>query len=70
MGSIKTRFLIGTGLFILGTWMATHHAHQTVTEPEHSRAKEFILYSVVGVGLVTIGSNIMTDLATDHIAGW
>jgi hypothetical protein len=62
--------IIGSGLFGIGTWMATHHSHQVVNATAGERAKEFIVYSIVGVGLVTIGSNILTDVATEHIAGW
>ena len=70
METRTTLLIIGSGLFAIGTWMATHHTHQVATAAAGSRAKEFILYSVIGVGLVAIGSNILTDVATEHITGW
>jgi len=67
MDSRSSLLIVGSGLFILGTFLAAHHTHKVVNEG--SKAKEFIIYSIIGLGLVGIGTNILTDIFTDHISG-
>ena len=67
MDSRNSLLIVGTGLFILGSLLATHHTHQIINKG--SEAKEFILYSIIGLGLLGIGTNILTDIAQDHMCG-
>jgi hypothetical protein len=54
--------VVGTALFVLGTWLSSHHTHKVVTDdhPEH-KVREFLIYTCVGLALITVGSNMMTD---------
>jgi len=54
--------VVGTALFLLGTWLSSHHTHKVVTDdhPEH-KVREFLIYTCVGLALITVGSNMMTD---------
>ncbi len=62
--------VVGTALFLLGTWLSSHHTHKVVTDdhPEH-KVREFLIYTCVGVALITVGSNMMTDGLIDRLKG-
>ena len=62
-----SRLAIGTIVFGVGAFLTTHHGHNAVHHDRASETKEIIMYYVIGVGLVTVGSNILTDLATDKL---
>ena len=54
--------IVGSALFLVGTWLSTHHIHHATTlEKDHSALKQTILVSVLGVALITVGTNLMTD---------
>ena len=61
------RLAIGTVIFGVGTFLTTYHGHNAIHHERASETKEFILYSVIGVGLITVGSNLLTDLATERL---
>ena len=61
------RLGFGTLLFAVGAFLTTHHGHNAIHHDMASETKDFVLYSVIGVGLVTVGSNLLTDLATDKM---
>ncbi len=61
------RLTIGTVIFGVGTFLTTYHGHNAIHHDRASETKEFILYSVIGVGLITVGSNLLTDLATERL---
>ena len=54
--------IVGTAMFVIGTWLSTHHSHKMITQdhPEH-KVREFLIYTCVGIALITIGSNMMTE---------
>ena len=54
--------IVGTAMFLIGTWLSTHHSHKMITQdhPEH-KVREFLIYTCVGIALITIGSNMMTE---------
>tara|TARA_B100000686_G_scaffold350413_1_gene446325 strand:+ start:1868 stop:2092 length:225 start_codon:yes stop_codon:yes gene_type:complete len=62
--------VVGTALFLLGTWLSSHHTHKVVTDdhPEH-KVREFLIYTCIGVALITVGSNMMTDGLIDRLKG-
>ena len=59
---LKDVIVVGTALFVLGTWMTSHHSHKIVTQehPDH-KVRDFLIYTCVGIALITVGSNMMTD---------
>ena len=61
------RLAVGTVIFGVGTFLTTYHGHNAIHHERASETKEFILYSVIGVGLITVGSNLLTDLATERL---
>ncbi len=71
MGTLmKDVVVIGTALFLIGTWLSSHHTHKVVTQehPEH-KVREFLIYTCVGVALITVGSNMMTDGFVERLKG-
>jgi|TARA_R110000824_G_scaffold195330_4_gene378039 uncharacterized membrane protein len=54
--------IVGTAMFLIGTWLSSHHSHKMITgnHPEH-KVREFLIYTCVGIALITVGSNMMTD---------
>ena len=59
---IADSIIAGTALFLVGTWLSTHHIHHATTlGVSHPDLKQTILVSVLGVALVTVGTNLMTD---------
>jgi len=54
--------IVGTAMFLIGTWLSSHHSHKIITgnHPEH-KVREFLIYTCVGIALITVGSNMMTD---------
>jgi hypothetical protein len=59
---IADSIIAGTALFLVGTWLSTHHIHHaTNLGASHPDLKQTILVSVLGVALVTVGTNLMTD---------
>ena len=59
---IADSIIAGTALFLVGTWLSTHHIHHATTlGAGHEKLKQTILVSVLGVALVTVGTNLMTD---------
>ena len=54
--------IVGTAMFLIGTWLSSHHSHKMITgnHPEH-KVREFLIYTRVGIALITVGSNMMTD---------
>ena len=61
------RLAIGTVLFGVGTLLSVYHGHNAIHHDRASETKEFVLYSVVGLGLIAVGSNLLTDLATERL---
>jgi len=71
MGTLMTDVVvIGSALFLIGTWLSSHHTHKVVTQehPEH-KVREFLIYTCVGVALITVGSNMMTDGLIERLKG-
>tara|TARA_R110002012_G_scaffold277629_1_gene465132 strand:+ start:98 stop:307 length:210 start_codon:yes stop_codon:yes gene_type:complete len=62
-----TRLGFGMLIFGVGAFLTAHHGHNAIHHDKASETKEFVLYSVIGVGLVTVGSNLLTELATDKM---
>ena len=62
--------IVGTALFVIGTLMTSHHTHKVITgdHPEH-KVREFLIYTCVGIALITIGSNMMTDGFVQRLRG-
>ena len=62
--------IVGTALFVIGTLMTSHHAHKVITgdHPEH-KVREFLIYTCVGIALITVGSNMMTDGFVQRLRG-
>ncbi len=62
--------VVGTGLFLIGTWISSHHSHAVVTgdHPDH-KVREFLIYTCMGVALITVGSNMMTDGLISRLKG-
>lgn len=59
---IADSIIAGTAMFLVGTWLSTHHIHHATTlGAGHDNLKQTILVSVLGVALVTVGTNLMTD---------
>lgn len=59
---IADSYIAGTALFLVGTWLSTHHIHHATTlGTGHEKLKQTILVSVLGVALITVGTNLMTD---------
>lgn len=54
--------VVGTVMFLVGTWLSSHHSHKIITDehPEH-KVREFLIYTCIGIALITVGSNMMTD---------
>ena len=54
--------VVGTVMFLVGTWLSSHHSHKMITDdhPEH-KIREFLIYTCIGIALITVGSNMMTD---------
>ena len=52
--------IVGTAMFLIGTWLSSHHSHKIITgnHPEH-KVREFLIYTCVGIALITVGSNII-----------
>jgi hypothetical protein len=71
IGSLMTDVIvIGSALFLIGTWLSSHHTHKVVTQkhPEH-RVRQFLIYTCIGVCLMTVGSNMMTDGVVERLKG-
>jgi hypothetical protein len=62
--------IVGTALFVVGTWMTSHHTHKVVTGDhlEH-KVREFLIYTCIGVALITVGSNMITDGFIHRLSG-
>ena len=62
--------IVGTALFVIGTLMTSHHTHKVITgdHPEH-KVREFLIYTCVGIALITVGSNMMTDGFVQRLRG-
>ncbi len=67
---LKDVIVVGTALFVLGTWMTSHHSHKVITQehPEH-KVRDFLIYTCVGIALITVGSNMMTDGFVSRLRG-
>ena len=62
-----TRLGFGMLIFGAGAFLTTYHGHNAIHHDKASETKAFVLYSAIGVGLVTVGSNLLTELATDRL---
>jgi uncharacterized membrane protein YiaA len=62
--------VVGTVLFVVGTWLSSHHTHKIVTNghPDH-KVREFLIYTCIGVALITVGSNMITDGFIHRLSG-
>jgi hypothetical protein len=62
--------VVGTVLFVAGTWLSSHHTHKIVTNghPDH-KVREFLIYTCIGLALITVGSNMMTDGFIHRLSG-
>ncbi len=62
--------IVGTVLFVVGTWITSHHSHKIVTQdhPEH-RVRDFLIYTCAGIALITVGSNMITDGMISRLGG-
>ncbi len=62
--------IVGTVLFVIGTWVTTHHSHKVITQdhPEH-RVRDFLIYTCGGIALITVGSNMITDGLMSRLKG-
>ena len=67
---LKDVIVVGTALFVLGTWMTSHHSHKIVTQehPDH-KVRDFLIYTCFGIALITVGSNMMTDGFVSKLRG-
>ena len=60
--------IVGSALFLVGTWLSTHHIHHATTlGKDHPTLKQTILVSVLGVALITVGTNLMTDGLSERL---
>ena len=62
--------IVGTVLFVIGTWVTSHHSHKVITQdhPEH-RVRDFLIYTCGGIALITVGSNMITDGLMSRLKG-
>jgi hypothetical protein len=62
--------IVGTAMFLIGTWLSSHHSHKMITgeHPDH-KIREFLIYTCVGIALITVGSNLMTDGIISRLKG-
>ena len=62
--------IVGTAMFLVGTWLSSHHSHKIITNdhPEH-KIREFLIYTCLGIALITVGSNMMTDGLISRLKG-
>ena len=62
--------VVGTAMFLIGTWLSTHHSHKMITQdhPEH-KVRNFLVYTCIGIALITVGSNMMTDGLISRLKG-
>ena len=62
--------IVGTVLFVVGTWITSHHSHKVITQdhPEH-KVRNFLIYTCGGIALITIGSNMITDGFMSRLGG-
>ncbi len=62
--------VVGTAMFLIGTWLSTHHSHKIITQehPEH-KVRNFLIYTCLGIAFITVGSNMMTDGLISRLQG-